>query len=137
MLYGPDGSPVSGVGRNRMQVDGFRLPNGAMVLESESRKMHEKLKNDSNFRERVEQAQRDSYQLRHRKWIANGMQGPEPKINEIEHLAMLRHDNDALTVDKENALWKNVRFGEELQRERVKTEKEIEGSKAGYEKIAA
>jgi hypothetical protein len=126
MLYGPDGNIISGQGRNGNRVDGFQLADGVVVCEAASRKLHERVKNDARFRELLEQADRESYELRRRKWAEGGMQGPAPKFEVSEHLALVKRGNNA-----PDAVWKNQAFGEKVMRERAKNEN-LEGSAAGY-----
>jgi hypothetical protein len=130
MLYGANGQIIGGQGRRGNQIDAMGVCDGVVICASESRKIHERAKNDSVFRERLEAADRESYALRMRVWKEDGMVGPEPKFEESEHLAMLRHGNKV-----PDAVWKNQEFGEKVLRSRIENEK-LEGSAAGYAGIS-
>jgi hypothetical protein len=97
------------------QVDALELPNGAIVSKRFSMAFHERIKNDTVLRERLETAQR--------------MTG-----RKILHLSLLDRNNKNVTAEVESAIEKNLDFGEKIQRDRIKTEKLPESEKA-YENL--
>ena len=104
-------------GRQGDQVDGFQLPDGAIVSKRFSMDFHNRIANDSGLRERLETAQRMTKK-------------------KILHLSLLDRTNKAATANVDDAIIKNLDVGEELQRHRIKTEKLTKSEKA-YEALSA
>jgi hypothetical protein len=123
MLVDPRGRPIGSAahgfvnGRRGEQVDGFQLPSGAIVSEAFSRDFHNRIKNDPILRERLETAAR--------------MTGKESL-----HLAALRNDSEFKAKQVEEAIFKNLREGEKVQRARAKSENLTE-SKEAYAKLSS
>jgi hypothetical protein len=113
-LFDWRGVPIKSQRRDE-QIDGFQLPNGAIVSKSASFDLHNRIKNDPLLRERLEVAQR--------------MTG-----RKILHLSLLEHGNKNVTAELSKAIEKNLDFGEKVQKERIKTENLKESEKA-YVKI--
>jgi hypothetical protein len=103
-LIGLDGRPLSDARRGE-QVDGYSLPDGAVVCKAASLALHQRIKdNVGGLRERLEAAQR--------------MTG-----RKILHLSLLDHNNKNVNSGVDSAIEKNLDFGEKIQRSRVKSEK--------------
>jgi hypothetical protein len=114
-LIGLDGHPLNSARRDE-QVDGYSLPDGAVVCKSASLALHQRIKdNVGGLRERLEAAQR--------------MTG-----RKILHLSLLDHNNKNVNAGVDSAIEKNLDFGEKIQRTRVKSEK-LNKSGEGYEKL--
>lgn len=114
-LIGLDGRPLNSARRDE-QVDGYTLPDGAVICKAASLALHQQIKDNKNgIRDRLEAAQR----MTRRK---------------ILHLSLMDKNNKHVTGDVESAIVKNLDFGEKIQRNRVKTEK-LKHSGAGYENI--
>jgi hypothetical protein len=128
MIYAPNGQPANTMRVGRT-VDGFQLPNGTIISVSKSLELHNKIKNDARFRERIEQADRESAALKKRLGLSDG------RIEESEHLAMLRTNNTAKTAEVEKKIINNQAFGEKVLRKRIENEPEMKGSAEGYEKL--
>lgn len=125
MLYGPDGAPLrkaptpnkTGMRRGN-QVNGFELPEGAVVSHALSMKLHNMIRDNAKLREDIEKAD---------------------KITGTEtlHLAAMRRKN-GMTDKIAQALMSNQIAGEMIMRERVKKDGEsLNKSGEGYEKAAA
>jgi L-cysteine desulfidase len=111
------GRPITSKQQRRdEQVEGFELPNGAIISKQISFDLHKRIQNDTALRERLETAQR--------------MTG-----RSILHLAMLDHGNKQMTAGMEKAIEKNLDFGEKIQQRRIKEEKLTESEK-GYENLS-
>ena len=125
MLYAPDGSVISGEAagvRHGHQVDGYSLPNGCIVSQKFTKDLHNKIKNNPRLRENIEAAQKLSLAKRIQKWIAGGMVGRKPTMQETIHLAMLRRNNPEMTAEVRGAIEKNVEHGEKLMQKRIHDE---------------
>jgi hypothetical protein len=125
MLYAPNGQIISGEAagvRHGHQVDGYAMPNGCIVSAKFTRDFHNRIKNDSRLRERIESAQKLSHAKRVQKWIAGGMVGKKPTMQETIHLAMLRNNNPEMTNEVRTAIEKNVEHGEKVMRKRIHDE---------------
>lgn len=118
MILDAHGRPTSSEwvnGRRGDQVDGFQLPDGAIVSKRISMDLHERIKNDSKLRERIEVAQRMTK-------------------SKILHLSLLDNTNKHATGSVDDAIKANLDVGEELQRHRTNTEKLTKSEKA-YEAL--
>ena len=113
-LIGLDGRPLNSA-RHGEQVDGYTLPDGAIVCKKASLDLHDRIKNNAKLREDLESAQR--------------MTG-----RKIRHLSLLDKNNKNVNGDVETAIEKNLDFGEKIQRDRVKKEK-LNKSGEAYEKL--
>lgn len=114
------GRPISSANerneaRRGDQVDAYALPNGAIVSKVASFALHNRIKNDTLLRERLETAAR--------------MTG-----RTTLHLDLLRHGNKHATATVEKAIEKNLEFGEKIQSQRI-ADKAIPETKAGYENL--
>lgn len=119
MILDSHGRPTSSEwvnGRRGDQVEGFQLPDGAIVSKRISMDLHNRIANDSNLREKLEVAQR--------------MTG-----RKILHLSLMDRTNKNSTAQINEAIKKNLDVGEDLQRLRAKTEKLTKSEKA-YEEIS-
>jgi hypothetical protein len=123
MVLNRYGNPI-GTGRYGEQVDGFQLPDGAVISKKASFALHQRIKNDSILRERLETAQNTIRQ-----------KTGNPNF-EFLHLSLLKHENKNITAEVSKAIEKNLDFGEAIQRQRIDTEKLKESGK-GYENIKA
>lgn len=115
MILDYAGNPITSIndapGRRGMQVDGFQLPDGAIVSREKSFRLHNNIKNNTLLRERLE--------------VASRMTG-----RTAIHLSMLRPSVYGMSADVERAIVKNVEFGEKIQHRRVEEEKLKESGKA-------
>jgi hypothetical protein len=119
MILDSHGNPTSSEwvnGRKGDQVEGFQLPDGAIVSKKISMDIHKRIQNDSTLRERLEIAQR--------------MTG-----RKILHLSLLDHSNKNVNASVNKAIEKNLDVGEEIQRHRANTENLTQSEKA-YEAIS-
>jgi hypothetical protein len=116
MILDSRGRPTSSARRGE-QIEGFQLPDGAIVSKRISMDLHNRIANDSALRERLEVAQR----MTKRK---------------ILHLSLLDRTNKSATANVDEAIIKNLSAGEELQRHRTQTEKLTKSEKA-YEALSA
>ncbi len=132
----PLSSQSSNAMRNGAMVEGFSLPGGTVVSRRASMALHQRIQNDTTLRERIEQADKDQLAMRRRAWLANGKRGPEPKLEESLHLAMVRRGNKEMTPAVQAAIERNLDFGETIQRKRNENENITEG-KAAYERLAS
>jgi hypothetical protein len=120
-IYGTDGSILTGEAagiRRGAKIDGYALPNGCIISAKLSRDLHNRIKNDSRLRERIEGAQKLVHARRVQRWIAGGMVGKKPLMMETIQMAMLRHDNKEMNTDVRNAIDKNMAFGEKIQQQK-------------------
>jgi hypothetical protein len=109
------GRPIQSKQTRDEQIDGFQLPNGAVVSKSASFDLHNRIRNDAGLRERLETAQR--------------MTG-----RKILHLSLMERGNKNVTDDLFRTIEKNADFGEKVMRERVKNEN-LKESEKGYENL--
>ncbi len=117
MLYDYRGQPVTSEslnspGRRGERVEAYSLPDGAVVSAAASRALLNKIKNDTLLRERLETAAR----MTGRRTLA---------------LELCRNGNKELTPAVEQALEKNMQFGESIHNQRIRAEKLAESEK-GY-----
>lgn len=103
MILGANGQPVSsqdslGGGRKGNQVDVFSLPDGAIVSKERSFALHNKIKNNSVLRERIEAAQRQT--------------GAK-----VLHLSMMQRGE--MAPDTQRALIKHTEHGEKIMQKRI------------------
>jgi hypothetical protein len=123
MILNRYGNPI-GTGRYGEQIDGFQLPDGAVICKTASLALHRRIQNDPILRERLETAQK----------IIREKTG-NPKFSFL-HLELLKHENKNITPEVTKAIEKNLDFGEKIQRQRIDNEKLKESGK-GYENIKA
>jgi len=109
------GRPIQSKQTREEQIDGFQLPDGAIVSKSASFDLHNRIKNDAGLRERLETAQRMT-------------------SRKILHLSLLDRNNKNVTDDLFRTIEKNADFGENVMRKRIKDENLKESDK-GYEKL--
>jgi hypothetical protein len=109
------GRPITSRQPRDEQIDGFQLPDGAVVSKSASFDLHKRIQNDTTLRERLETAQR--------------MTG-----RKILHLSFMERGNKNITADLFKTIEKNADFGEKVMQKRIKDENLKESDKA-YEKL--
>jgi hypothetical protein len=107
MLYNAQGNPVMSAERSatmrdavKATVDGFQMPDGAIISYERSMALHARIVNDPILRERIEAADRQTGTT-------------------SMHLAVLRKVNKISLDD----VVKNMKFGEKVQDRRVVEEK--------------
>jgi hypothetical protein len=109
------GRPITSKQTREEQIDGFQLPDGAVVSKTASFALHNRIRNDAGLRERLETAQR--------------MTG-----RKILHLSLIDRNNKNITDNLFRTIEKNAEFGENVMRKRVK-EENLKESEKGYEKF--
>jgi hypothetical protein len=106
MLLDVNGRVIGGRGRrDDGSLDGFQLSSGAIVSAAMSKALHAKIASNTDLKERLIKAQRQSNDM-----LAEKAGGAAPaKPRELLHLAMLRSDGEGPSTD---AIERNMAFGE-------------------------
>jgi hypothetical protein len=100
MILDPSGTPI----RRRVNIDGFQLPNGAIVSVKATLDFNRRIQNDPKLREALEAAQKRTKRT-------------------FFHMDLLALRTGELTQDNADALIAGQAGAEEIMRERVETEK--------------
>ena len=115
MLYNANGGIIGGVGRrDNGTVDGFQLSDGAIIAPDASMDLNSKIRNNSEFRDRLITAQKQSNDMLRMK------NGKDTRKRELLHLALLRNDDDAPDNSVVEGIVRNMEFGAKIQERREK-----------------